>query len=56
MKILLDMVKKFYDMKYNPTESYVLIKGEKVYFNTETINNLYDLPNDEEILEHTLIT
>ncbi|KAE8645907.1 hypothetical protein Csa_023734, partial [Cucumis sativus] len=45
-QIRLDLVDMFYAAKFHPQESYVVVKGEKVPFIVESINELYDFPND----------
>lgn len=52
----MDVVKKFYDAKYHPTDLYATIESEKIYFHAEAINKLYDLPNDIEYPGHGIIT
>lgn len=45
----------FYAVKYHPTDLYATVEGEKISFNAEVINKIYDLPNDGEYLQHKLI-
>lgn len=52
----MEVVSKFYDASYHPSEFYVTIEGKKVFFDTEAINELYDLPNDAKYPRQTMIT
>ncbi|TYK30940.1 hypothetical protein E5676_scaffold455G001650 [Cucumis melo var. makuwa] len=52
----MEVVSKFYDASYHPSEFYVTIEGKKVFFDTEAINELYDLPNDAEYPRQAMIT
>lgn len=42
------MVEKFYAVKYHPTDFYATVEREKIYFNSEAINELYGFPNGAE--------
>ncbi|TYK05842.1 gag/pol protein [Cucumis melo var. makuwa] len=56
MKIRMDVVHKFYDVKFNPSDLFITIKDEKFYFNVEVINELYNSPNDAEYLGQEIVT
>lgn len=45
-KVKLDLIDKYNDAEYHSTNLYATIKGEKIYFNAEVINELYDLPKN----------
>ncbi|KAA0062900.1 gag/pol protein [Cucumis melo var. makuwa] len=56
MKIRMDVVHKFYDVKFNPSDLFITIEDEKFYFNVEVINELYNSPNDAEYLGQEIVT
>lgn len=47
-KVRLYIINMFYAAKYQPDDSYAIVKGEKVPFTTKKINELYGLPNDSD--------
>lgn len=45
----------FYVAKFHPTDLYATIEWENISFSAHVINELYELPNDEEYTGHALI-
>lgn len=52
----MDVVHKFHDVNYHQAEFLVIIDGERVYFNSEVIKELYNLPNNAEYPGQAIIT
>lgn len=42
-KVRLDVIDKFYVVKYHQTEFYATVEENNIYFNIEVINELYIL-------------
>lgn len=51
----LDVVNIVYAAKYHLINFYVMVEGQRIYFNVKAINELYSLPNNVKYSGHELI-